>query len=91
MYDKYLPLGTVVLLKEASKKLMIIGFCGVGDEKDKVYDYMGCLYPEGLIDSAHTALFNHDQISKIYFMGYQSEEDKEFKTKLKEVIAKEGK
>ena len=92
MYDKYLPIGTVVLLKEASKKLMIIGFCSTGaEDTSKVYDYSGCLYPEGLIDSKQVALFNHEQISKIYFMGYQSEEDKTFKVKLKEVIAKEQK
>lgn len=92
MYDKYLPVGTVVLLKDATKKLMIIGFCSTGGEDtSKVYDYSGCLYPEGLIDSKQVALFNHDQISKIYFMGYQSEEEKAFKVKLKDIIAKEQK
>ena len=45
-YDKYLPIGTVVLLKNATKRLMIVGFCVKGDTDDKIYDYVGCLYSE---------------------------------------------
>lgn len=85
--EKYLPLGTVVLLKEAKKRIMIIGFCCL-DEKDKtkVYDYSGCLYPEGMISSNKNLLFNHDQIAKIYQLGYSDEEEKMFKEKLKKVL-----
>ncbi len=92
MYDKYLPIGTVVLLKDATKKLMIIGFCSTSaEDKSKIYDYSGCLYPEGLIDSKEVALFNHDQISKLYFMGYQNDEEIQFKANLKELIEKKQK
>ena len=85
--EKYLPLGTVVLLKEAKKRIMIIGFCCL-DEKDKtkVYDYSGCLYPEGMISSTKNLLFNHDQIERIYQLGYSDEEEKMFKEKLKKVL-----
>ncbi len=92
MYDKYLPIGTVVLLKGATKKLMITGFCVTAEEnRDKIFDYCGCLYPEGVINSKQNALFDHNQISKIYFTGYQNNEEKEFKEKLKEVMSKEEK
>lgn len=82
-YGKFLPIGTVVLLKNAKKRLMITGFCAYDEEKkDKAYDYTGCLYPEGIISSKQMALFNHSQIDKIYFLGYSDQEEKQFKQKL---------
>lgn len=87
--EKYLPIGTVCLLKDATKKIMIIGFVAKGKEtKDKIYDYIGCIYPEGMLSSEQNLLFNHDQIKDIYYMGYDSKEDKEFKEKLTEAIKK---
>ena len=88
--EKFLPVGSVVLLKGAQKKIMIIGFCPVpkNDEK-KIFDYSGCLYPEGLISSDKTLLFNHDQIEKIYHLGLIDEEEQTFKEKLIEVIKEE--
>ncbi|MBD9085785.1 DUF4176 domain-containing protein [bacterium] len=88
-YEKYLPIGTVVLLKGGTKKVMITGFCSITEnDKNKTYDYSGCLYPEGFLSSNQTLLFDHSQIDKIYFVGYQNEEEKEFKEKLKKVIEK---
>ena len=49
MEKKLLPIGTVVYLKDGKKPLMIIGFCAMSDSK--VFDYSGCLYPEGVISS----------------------------------------
>lgn len=88
-YEKYLPVGTVVMLKGGKKRAMITGFCTVAEEdKSKVYDYTGCLYPEGVISSSQTLLFNHDQIEKIYHLGLVDDEEKQFKQKLKEMIEK---
>lgn len=85
--EKYLPIGTVVMLKGGKKRAMITGFCAVpGDDKTKVYDYSGCLYPEGFISSNQTLLFNHEQIEKIYHMGLIDEEEKNFKVKLNELL-----
>lgn len=82
-YEKFLPLGSIVLLKNATKKLMITGFCAVpNDNKDVMYDYSGCLYPEGVISTEQVALFNHDQIKTIYAIGYSDDEEKQFKEKL---------
>ena len=33
MEDKFLPIGTVVLLKGGKKRVMIIGFCAMAKEK----------------------------------------------------------
>lgn len=73
--DKYLPIGSVVLIKNAKKRLMITGFAVKGKEMNNdIYDYVGCLYPEGAIDSKKNILFNHDQIEKIFCVGYIDEE-----------------
>lgn len=86
--EKFLPLGTVVLLKSGTKRLMIIGYCAFDEaKKDKAYDYIGCLYPEGVISSKQMALFNHSQIQKIDFTGYSDEESKKFNEVLKRSIS----
>ncbi len=79
----YLPIGTVVLLKGGSKKVMINGFCVIpNDNQHKLYDYSGCLYPEGIINSNEVCLFNREQIDRIFFRGYENEEEVIFKEEL---------
>ena len=88
MRGKYLPIGTVVLLKGGKKRAMITGFCSIAQEnQEKIYDYSGCVYPEGYLSSNQVCLFDHDQIEKIFFVGYEDEEEKDFKDKLNKVIA----
>lgn len=87
MPEKFLPIGSVVLLKGGSKRLMITGFCVMAkDNSNVMYDYCGCLYPEGVISSDQTALFNHEQIEKIFYIGLSDEEEKTFKEKLKTIL-----
>jgi len=83
--DKYLPIGSVVLLKSGSKRIMIYGRkqLQVGKQIEKIeWDYIGCLYPEGNINEEYMYLFNHEQIDKVFFMGYQDEEEYDFLKKL---------
>ena len=87
-YEKFLPLGTVVLLKDATKKLMITGFFPISsEEKEVVYDYAGVMFPEGALNN-EVALFNHEQIDKVYYMGYVDEEQKAFENVLRNYISK---
>ena len=87
--EKYLPIGTVVMLKGGTKRVMITGFCSMANDNKKVmYDYSGCLYPEGFLSSDQTALFNHDQIATIYHMGLVDDEEKKFKATLNELVSK---
>jgi len=67
--NKYLPIGSVVLLKEGKKRVMIYGVKQIATENKGEYDYIACLFPEGNIDSEHTYIFNHDQIDRIFFIG----------------------
>lgn len=86
MKEKYLPIGSVVTLKDATKKIMIIGYCPVEKGKNIMYDYSACLYPEGVIDSNKMLLFNHNQIATIHFVGFESEEQKQNNEKLKTLV-----
>ena len=57
MNKSFLPIGSVVLLEGASKMIMINGYCAVTSSvKDKVFDYRGCPYPEGIIAVSYTHL-----------------------------------
>ena len=48
-----LPIGSVVTLKEGTKKLMIMGRLQQNMKTKKIYDYAGCLWPEGYMDKEH--------------------------------------
>jgi hypothetical protein len=80
---KFLPIGSIVILKNATKKIMISGYCSMTPEhKGELFDYTGCLYPEGLLSSDQVCLFNNDQIDKVFYEGYTDDESKEFHKKL---------
>lgn len=87
--EKFLPIGTVVMLKEGTKRVMITGFCSAAEEDpNKVWDYTGCPYPEGYISSNQTCLFDHSQINKVYYTGLKDdEEEKLFKEQLDKLFA----
>lgn len=84
-YPKFLPIGSVVMLKKAYKKLMIVGYTPVNlDKKDKIYDYLGCIYPEGMIVTDYNIMFNHNDIDVIYAVGMMDEDAKKFLEEIKE-------
>lgn len=86
--EKYLPVGTVVLLQNGSKRVMINGFCTMDANKpDKIYDYSGVLFPEGSLSSDQTLLFDHNQIIRVDHMGLEDQEEKDFKVKLVQIAA----
>lgn len=97
MEEKYLPIGTVVLLKNGTKEVMITcyGIMPEGDiieageqvsGKGKMYDYGGCTYPEGMVSSDNLVIFNHDKIEKICYKGYETDAYKEFNETLKKAL-----
>lgn len=65
-----LPIGSLVLLKNELRKIMILGY----DQKlisdtTKSFDYVGCFFPEGYVSALKNVLFNKDDIKSIYFLG----------------------
>ncbi len=86
--ERFLPIGTVVLLKGGKRELMITSYCimpsgEVYDKNGKVenapqmYDYGACFYPEGMVTSDQLFAFNHDQIDRVCFKGYVTDNYKE--------------
>lgn len=87
MFTGVLPIGSVVLLKNSTKKLMVIGFAQVSaNNPEKVYDYVGCVFPEGFLGPDQTFLFDSHQIEKIYAVGYQDEEQMNFKVRIDQAL-----
>lgn len=84
-----LPIGSIVLLKDAQRNIMICGLKQIkvtGDAsenfEEELYDYAGVMYPEGFISNKLQFLFNHEDIETIVFIGYENEERIEFTKKL---------
>lgn len=81
------PIGSVVELKNTTAKVMITGFCVAKKDDDKnYYDYMGCIWPVGIIDTEKNFMFNHENIERLVFKGLENEEEKFFKEKLSKVV-----
>ena len=82
MTKKFLPIGTVVLLKNSKKRVMIVGLSQKQADSDKIWDFSACLYPEGIIDPEKLYLFDYDQIDQVFFIGFQDPEGINFMRKL---------
>ena len=79
MFNKFLPVGSVVLLKGGIKKLVVIGIKQIkADEENKEFDYIGVLYPEGFLGNDTNFLFNHEDINDVVFTGYTNPEREDF-------------
>ncbi len=85
---KFLPLGSIVRLKDAKLPVMIIGYTVIPEEEpDKIYDYNATFYPMGTLDTSIVTPFNHKQIEEIIFLGYEDESGKEYRNNIKKVDA----
>ena len=80
---RLLPIGTVVQLKNTTRKVMIISTQikeTTSDNKEIYHDYLACLYPAGVIDSKVNYTFDDADIETIYAYGPIT--DEEFKIRL---------
>lgn len=79
MSKKFLPIGTVVKLKEVDKLAMIAGYFPRGTSRNGyVWDYSAFPYPEGMIDNDKVIQFDNEAIERIIVMGYQDEKQMQF-------------
>lgn len=82
--EEFLPVGSVVVLKGGTKRIMIIGVKQKDLSTDKVYDYLAVPYPEGYVNAEYTFFIEHNAIEKVFFRGYEDEERQVFISKLAE-------
>ena len=76
-FSDLLPVGSVVLLRNARKKMVIIGVAPIKHIRpgeDVAYDYIGVPYPEGYIGKESAMLFKHESIEEVAFTGYSDDE-----------------
>jgi hypothetical protein len=81
--EKYLPLGSIVLLEGGEKRIMIYGRRQKAESDGVIWDYVACLYPEGNVSDEYTYLFNHEQIERVFFIGFQEDEEFQFNETLR--------
>jgi len=84
MEHEFLPIGTVIELKNTAVPIMIAGYLSVANSNpDKIWDYSGFLYPLGYVNNDEVISFNHDQIGTVIAYGYKDVEEEEFVEKVK--------
>lgn len=85
MYKDLMPIGSIVRLIGGTHRVMICGriVCKAGE--DKIYDYVGCLYPEGMTSSEKMFFFNRDAIETVFFIGFQDEDEFKFRQALNQL------
>lgn len=79
-----LPIGTVVRVKEANKKMMIIGI--LQQNKTERYDYMAILHPEGFLSEKEIYMFNHEDIEEVNYLGFMDSEFQAFRNTLIKIL-----
>ena len=84
--NDFLPVGSIVSIRFSVEKFMIMGFCTIDANTQKMYDYCAVLYPFGLENLDKVIMFNRDVVKKIHHLGYSDDEEKEFRKKIQQFI-----
>ena len=86
--QKYLSLGSIVLLEGGIQKLLIIARAlnVKNGNKEYFFDYGAVAYPEGLIGD-QMAYFNKESIAKVVFEGFHDEDDAVFVQRIEKYLA----
>lgn len=73
---EYLPLGSIVVLRGGTQKVVINGrgLVTLAVEPPCFFDYGGSLYPQGIIGD-QILYFNHKDIATVVFEGYRDDDD----------------
>ncbi|MBO1002268.1 DUF4176 domain-containing protein [Pseudogracilibacillus auburnensis] len=74
-----LSIGSIVYLKEGTSKLMILnrGPMIKMNEEELMFDYSGCIYPQGLVPD-NVFYFNHENIDEVIFEGYRDADEERY-------------
>lgn len=84
----YYPVGTIVNLFNTKERLMISGYLQKNNQSDKIWDYVGVLYPLGFLTPNRMVLFDHEQIENVYYIGCQNNEQFNFMEAMKKQTTK---
>ena len=79
MQEALLPCGSIVKLYGGARYVMICGRVVFAYGDDHVYDYTGCLYPEGMAHEDKMLFFDREAIERILFIGFQDRQEIEYR------------
>lgn len=79
-----LPIGSVVMLKGAEEKVMIMGRAQICNEQ--FWDYACCLYPLGHLDPNKMVVCNRKDIDCVFYVGYQDDSEEALRESLEKYI-----
>ena len=81
-YGDLLPCGSIVKLAGGERFVMICGRVVFAEGGGHIYDYTGCLYPDGVASSDKMLLFDREAIDRILFIGFQDRQEIEYREKV---------
>ena len=87
---RLLPIGSVVSLFGSDQLIMIYGPLQKDIHTEKVYDYIGCDYPLGIIDTDRCYLFQDEDIERLSFIGLQDAESLDYRLALAKYMDEQG-
>ena len=67
--QRFMPIGTVVKLKGVGDAYMILGFKSINSQGE-TKDYIACLYPNGFGENTPFYCFDHEDVERVYHIGY---------------------
>lgn len=89
-----LPIGSVVLLQGAPRKVIIMGILQNriedGKEEDTFHDYLGVFFPEGYMGEGSAFVFDREVITDVIFRGYDNPERSSMMNMLEEVYRQQA-
>ena len=89
MNMQFLPLGTVVRVKDAQPLFVLTGY-QVNNGKNEIKDYCAVRAPLGQLNRTDIYLFNADVIEEVVFEGYQSSEYQKLTALIEEKTRKQA-
>lgn len=85
MARQFLPIGSVVGLKDSDAFVMIAGYMPTGPARPGyVWDYSGFKFPLGYVNDNEIYCFDQDQIEQVFALGYQDAEQFAFSRYMEE-------
>lgn len=73
--ENILPIGSVVMIRQSDRRLMVIGRNQRDKRTNEEFDYIACYFPEGVQESTKVLHFNRDDIVLVFSLGFQDEEE----------------
>ncbi|MGI6216403.1 MAG: DUF4176 domain-containing protein [Coriobacteriales bacterium] len=71
--DDWLPIGSVVMLEDGERPIMVAGYMALDGMSDRYYDYLGFPYPEGRLEDKDY-FFDKSMIEEVELVGYYNED-----------------